>query len=146
MKAALNKMVEKTHGLILRFGHTSKNMAVQVDEYIGSQIDERYENLITGKPREDRKKRELVRFLSSIVFLLAVTVLVAVPVVGLFSTIKNSVIRHTIKSPDELAMGMANQEYNPDEQMLSDLYMPDVTAGDDLQDGNTGYQRITIIE
>ena len=45
MKATLNKMVEKTHGLILRFGHTSKNMAVQVDEYIGSQIDERYENL-----------------------------------------------------------------------------------------------------
>ena len=88
----------------------------------------------------------MVRFLSSIVFLLAVTVLVAVPVVGLFSTIKNSVIRHTIKSPDELATGMANQEYNPDEQMLSDLYMPDVTAGDDLQDGNTGYQRITIIE
>ena len=44
MKAALNKMVEKTHGLILRFGHTSKNMAVQVDEYIGSQIDERYDN------------------------------------------------------------------------------------------------------
>lgn len=39
MKATLNKMVEKTHGLILRFGHTSKNMAVQVDEYIGSQID-----------------------------------------------------------------------------------------------------------
>lgn len=62
MKATLNKMVEKTHGLILRFGHTSKNMAVQVDEYIGSQIDERYENLKTGKPREDRKKENWYGF------------------------------------------------------------------------------------
>lgn len=126
MKAALNKMVEKTQGLILKFGHTSKNMAVQVDEYIDSQIDEKYENLKTGKPREDRKKREQVRFLSSSVFLLAVTILVAVPVVGIFSTIKNSVIRHTIKSLDELATGMINQEYNPDEQMPSGLYIPDV--------------------
>ena len=67
----------------------------------------------------------------------------AVPVVGLFSTIKNSVIRHTIKSPDELATGMVNQEYNPAEQMLSGLYIPDV-AGSYLQDGVT--QRITIEE
>lgn len=143
MKAALNKMVEKTQGLILKFGHTSKNMAVQVDEYIDSQIDEKYENLKTGKPREDRKKREQVRFLSSLVFLLAVTILVAVPVVGIFSKIKNSVIRHTIKSLDELATGMINQEYNPDEQMPSGLYIPDV-AKDYLQDGETEQQDITV--
>lgn len=143
MKAALNKMVEKTHGLILRFGHTSKNMAVQVDEYIGSQIDERYENLRTGKPREDRKKREQVRFLSSLVFLLAVTILLAVPVVGIFSTIKNSVIRHTIKSPDELATGMINQEYNPEEQPISGLYIPDV-AGSYLQNVGAEQQDITV--
>ena len=86
----------------------------------------------------------MLRFLYSLVFLLAVTILVAVPVVGLFSTIKNSVIRHTIKSPDELATGMVNQEYNPAEQMLSGLYIPDVNAGDYLQDGVT--QRIIIEE
>lgn len=144
MKAAVNKLVEKTHGFILMFSHTSKNMVVQANEYIDSQIDERYENLQTGKPREDRKKRERVRFLSSLVFLLAVTVLVAVPIIGIFSTIKSSVIKYTIKSPDELATGMVNQqEYNPDEKMLSGLYMPDVTAGDDLQDV-VEYQDITV--
>lgn len=147
MKATLYKIVEKTHGLILKFGHTSKNMAMQANEYIDSQIDERYENLKTGKPREDRKKMEQVQFLSILIFLLAVAILVAVPVVGIFSTIKSSVIRHTLKSPDEMVTGMVNQqEYNPAEQMLSGLYIPDVSAGDYLQDGNTGYQRITIIE
>ena len=124
MKRTINGIAQKIEGTGRYFCQSSKKMAQQINNYIDEQIDERYENMKTGKPREDRRTREKLRFFSGIVFIGCIALLVAVPIGGIVSAAKDQIIELTIKSPDELLSNLSNDytENYPEIQVISDDY------------------------
>lgn len=127
MKFRLSVIAEKIKGIFLLFCRSSKNMVLQMDEYIDDQIEERYGNMITGKPREDRKAREKVKFLSGMIFMVCIVLLLAVPFFRITAIAKSKIIEGTIKSPDEMLYNLSDNstENYPEVEMLSGVYIPE---------------------
>lgn len=124
MRHTTNGIAKKIKGKSLLFCKSFKNMALQINEYVDGQIDERYENMKTGKPREDRKTREKIKFLSGIVFIICIALLTAVPMGSFVAAAKGYIVEATIKNPDELLSDLSNNytENYPEIQVVSDEY------------------------
>ena len=104
MKNAVNQIVNGVRNFFASISQSSKQMSRQIETYVDEQIDERYENMKTGKPREDRKTRERVKFKAGIVFILCLMIILAIPVTFIFSAIKGKLVEYSIKSPNEIMM------------------------------------------
>ncbi len=130
MKPTLSSIVERIQGFFAFFSRSSKKMVLQVDQYVDEQIEERYTSLKTGKPREDRKMRERIKFFSGIIFLGCILLLLAAPIIHLTSAIKGKIVEATIKSPDEMVSNLTGykQDYYSELQMFSGVYIFDVPA------------------
>ena len=84
MKKIVNTIVNAVGKFFSTIFGSSKMMVNQIDQF----VDEKYENMKTGKPREDRKKREKVKFFTGVVFILCLVLILAIPVSFMFSKVK----------------------------------------------------------
>ena len=129
MKNAVNQIVNGVRSFFASISHSSIQMGRQIETYVDEQIDERYENMKTGKPREDRKTRERVKFKAGIVFILCLMIILAVPVTFIFSALKGRLVEFTIKSPNEIMMNLEDKaEIYPEIEEISGSYIPDAAA------------------
>lgn len=129
MKNAVNQIVNGVRSFFASISHSSIQMGRQIETYVDEQIDERYENMKTGKPREDRKTRERVKFKAGIVFILCLMIILAVPVTFIFSALKGKLVEFTIKSPNEIMMNLEDKaEIYPEIEEISGSYIPDAAA------------------
>ena len=129
MKNAVNQIVNGVRSFFASISHSSVQMGRQIETYVDEQIDERYENMKTGKPREDRKTRERVKFKAGIVFILCLLIILAVPVTFIFSALKGKLVEFTIKSPNEIMMNLEDKaEIYPEIEVISGSYIPDAAA------------------
>ena len=124
MKRIINNIAQKMKGTSWYFCQLSKKMVLQINKYIDEQINESYESIKTGKPKQDRKTKAKLRFFSGIVFIGCVVLLVGMPVGSLVSALKDRIIESTIKSPDELLLNLSNNyiENYPEIQVIFDDY------------------------
>lgn len=129
MKNAVNQIVNGVRSFFASISHSSIQMGRQIETYVDEQIDERYENMKTGKPREDRKTRERVKFKAGIVFILCLMIILAVPVTFIFSALKGKLVEFTIKSPNEIMMNLEDKaEIYPEIEEISGSYIPAAAA------------------
>ena len=129
MKNAVNQIVNGVRSFFASISHSSVQMGRQIETYVDEQVDERYENMKTGKPREDRKTRERVKFKAGIVFILCLLIILAVPVTFIFSALKGKLVEFTIKSPNEIMMNLEDKaEIYPEIEVISGSYIPDAAA------------------
>ena len=148
MKNAVNQIVNGVRSFFASISHSSVQMGRQIETYVDEQIDERYENMKTGKPREDRKTRERVKFKAGIVFILCLLIILAVPVTFIFSALKGKLVEFTIKSPNEIMMNLEDKaEIYPEIEEISGSYIPDAAAekvGAYWQAGGDGINTILL--
>ena len=148
MKNAVNQIVNGVRNFFASISQSSKQMSRQIETYVDEQIDERYENMKTGKPREDRKTRERVKFKAGIVFILCLMIILAIPVTFIFSAIKGKLVEYSIKSPNEIMMNLEDKaEIYPDIEEISGSYIPDAAAekvGAYWQAGGNGTNAILL--
>ena len=148
MKNAVNQIVNGIRNFFASIGHSSIQMGRQIESYVDEQIDERYKNMKTGKPREDRKTRERVKLKAGIVFILCLMIILAIPMAFIFSAVKGKLIEFSIKSPNEIMMNLDNKaEIYPDIKVISGSYIPDAAAekvGAYWQAGGDGINTILL--
>lgn len=148
MKNAVNQIVNGVRNFFASISQSSKQMGRQIESYVDEQIDERYENMKTGKPREDRKTREKVKFKAGIVFILCFMIILAIPVTFIFSAIKGKLVEFSIKSPNEIMMNLDDKAENyPEIEVISGSYIPDAAAekvGAYWQAGGNGTNAILL--
>lgn len=148
MKNAVNQIVNGVRNFFASISHSSIQMGRQIESYVDEQIDERYKNMKTGKPREDRKTRERVKLKAGIVFILCLLIILAIPMTFIFSAVKGKLIEFSIKSPNEIMMNLEDKaEIYPDIEVISGSYIPDAAAekvGAYWQAGGDGTNTILI--
>ena len=62
MKRIIKNIAQKMKGTSWYFCQLSKKMVLQINKYIDEQINEIYESIKTGKPKQDRKTKAKLRF------------------------------------------------------------------------------------
>lgn len=148
MKNAVSNIVNGVRHFFASIGQSSTNMGKQIGNYVDEQIDEKYESLKTGKPREDRKAREKLKFKAGIVFILCLVIILAIPVTFIFSAIKGKLVEFSIKSPNEIMMDLDDKaEIYPEIETISGAYTTDAAAepvGAYWQAGGNGTNTIIL--
>lgn len=130
MKKIVNTIVNAVGKVFSTIFGSSKMMVNQIDQFVDEKIDEKYENMKTGKPREDRKNREKVKFFTGVVFILCLVLILAIPVSFMFSKVKRLLVEASIKTPDEITMQLGDhaEENYPDIDKVSGVYINDSSA------------------
>lgn len=130
MKKIVNRIVNAVGKFFSTIFGSSKMMVNQIDQFVDEKIDEKYENMKTGKPREDRKNREKVKFFTGVVFILCLVLILAIPVSFMFSKVKRLLVEASIKTPDEITMQLGDhaEENYPDIDKVSGVYINDSSA------------------
>lgn len=148
MKNTLHRLIDTISNFFSSFCGSSKNITQQIGQYVDEQIDERYENMKTGKPREDRKTRERIKFQAGLVFIICLVIILAIPATYLFSALKGKLVEFSIKSPNEIMLDLGDKaEIYPEVEVISGAYIPDAATtavGAYWQDGGNGENAILL--
>lgn len=129
MKKALDRIVKKIHDFFASDDQPFKKIVMQINQYLNEQIDELFENMKTGKPREDRKTRERVKVCTGVIFILCGAIIIAFPLTYIISVFTGKLTELSVKSPNEIIMDLDDRVENyPEVEMIPGIYTPDTAA------------------
>ena len=126
MQNAMNQMANSIRNFFVLIGNSFMKMGKQIENYVDEQIEERYQNMRTGKFGEDEKIRAGIKLKAGIVFIFCLIVILTITVTFIFSLAKDKLDEITIKSPNEIMMNLDDKaEMYPVVEVAAGFYIPE---------------------